>query len=437
MTNLLRRVFRTCVIVGLPLLCHCDDRVMVHIRVTGAPSTVRTLRVFAELNGKPALSADEFQDPLQEVNLVLPRSALGEGKLFVSIIGLDASDCRVGYGKLITEVQAAPQKTEAEVSLTGLPTICNWRQSGWGSYDSKLADPKLEWWPSACQGIWGSDERNIWIVGSSGSVLYWNGGKDWVVQASGNLEELGGVWGQSAASVWAVGGGCTIVNGNSSTPKWSGWEKPCKVQVNGKGIYLADIWGPDLNNMWAVGGNGLGGALLKRNPSDGTWAAIENLPSAPEYLEDVWGTDANNVWAVGSGTVLHWRDNMWIDQKPSGAPHLSGVWGSDVSSVWIVGHGSTILRSTVSGWSKENDSWGADFAAVWGADARNVWAVGERGTVVKWDGVRWVTQATGTSSNLFAVWGSDAFNVWTVGHRNEDSGKPIAHSCTILHYSRL
>ena len=88
MTNLLRRVFRTCVIVGLPLLCHCDDRVMVHIRVTGAPSTVRTLRVFAELNGKPALSADEFQDPLQEVNLVLPRSALGEGKLFVSIIGL-------------------------------------------------------------------------------------------------------------------------------------------------------------------------------------------------------------------------------------------------------------------------------------------------------------------------------------------------------------
>lgn len=413
MTNLLRRVFRTCVIVGLPLLCHCDDRVMVHIRVTGAPSTVRTLRVFAELNGKPALSADEFQDPLQEVNLVLPRSALGEGKLFVSIIGLDVSDCRVGYGKLITEVQAAPQKTEAEVSLTGLPTICNWRQSGWGSSTSP---PGM----SLCLRIRGSAAENIWVSGigsgTGGKVGLWTGlGWDVKEVSKPSPSQLNAVWVRSERTVWTVGT-------NSAVFLWDGQEWQSKSLGNPV-VSLNGVWSSSSGLVWVAGDNG----LVARY--DGTW--MLQATGSTVYLFDIWGSDSQNIWAVGGGgTILFWRatSNMWMKENlPSSSyPALRGIWGVDSAHVWAVGDAGAIYGRIQGSWQKQASKTSGQLNAIWGPDLRHLWAVGDNGVIIEWNGEDWEARTAGVTVRLRSVWGTDAYNVWVVGD-----------DCTLLHYSPL
>ena len=106
------------------------------------------------------------------------------------------------------------------------------------------------------------DANNVWVVGSDGTVLRWDG-NDWISQSSGT------------------------------------------------GATLRDIWGTDANSIWAVGNDGQG-VILHWN---GTAWSPAQIAERTGYLFGVWGSDAGNAWAVGEdGTILKWDGETWSPQ---------------------------------------------------------------------------------------------------------------------------
>jgi hypothetical protein len=53
-------------------------------------------------------------------------------------------------------------------------------------------------------GLWGSSTGNAFAVGSSGTIVHWNG-VEWSVSGSGTSGLLATVWGSGSASVWSAG----------------------------------------------------------------------------------------------------------------------------------------------------------------------------------------------------------------------------------------
>src|SRR5262249_32758522 len=76
-------------------------------------------------------------------------------------------------------------------------------------------------WPmeDAFLSVWGADASNIWAVGTSGTILKWNG-MTWTEQQglSGQPSaNISGVWGLDANNVWAVGASGTIMKWNGTS----------------------------------------------------------------------------------------------------------------------------------------------------------------------------------------------------------------------------
>ena len=238
-----------------------------------------------------------------------------------------------------------------QVTATFAPKICSADGFCWDS-------PTLP--GKTLNGVFGTDPKNVWVVGGSGTIRRWNG-TTWTAQNSGTANYLSGVWGSDANNVWAVGNAGTIL-------KWTGT----------------------------------------------AWTAQNSVTTS--FLNGVWGSDANNVWAVGDGgKIVKWNGTAWIAQTSGTANSLYGVWGSDANNVWAVGDGGTIRRWNGTTWAAQTSGVATRLYSVWGSDANNVWSVGSAGTILKGNGTAWAAQNSGITQNLIGVWGKDANNVWAVG----------------------
>ncbi len=122
---------------------------------------------------------------------------------------------------------------------------------------------------SALNAIWGSDPNHIWAVGDAGTILYWNGGPNWIPQDSNTRKNLSGVWG-SNNNVWAVGDMGTIL-------RWDGNDWKTLVQTSNTIENLSGVWGSDPNNIWAVGNMG---TILNSNVYAKELDLMPALPSA-------------------------------------------------------------------------------------------------------------------------------------------------------------
>lgn len=61
-------------------------------------------------------------------------------------------------------------------------------------------------------GVWGTGPSNVYVVGSEGALLRWNG-SSWVDLASGTHDDLLGIFGSSPRDVWVTGFYNTILHG--------------------------------------------------------------------------------------------------------------------------------------------------------------------------------------------------------------------------------
>lgn len=172
-------------------------------------------------------------------------------------------------------------------------------------------------------GIWGTSESALVVVGDSGTVLTWNGSA-WQTRASGTTATLTGVWGSSLTDFYVTTADGRVLRFGASTVT-----PAAGVQAPGP---LNAVWGSSASNVYAVGD---GGMVYRYDGS--SWNRIR-LPTRAA-LSTVWGSSASDVYVAGSAGALYRYDGTaWTPEKrPNGDGQMYGVWGLNSSNVYVAG----------------------------------------------------------------------------------------------------
>lgn len=311
--------------------------------------------------------------------------------------------------------------------------------TAWNNFDSFSSPTTID-----LQAIWGSAGNSIWIVGTGGTVRFWNG-TAWGAQTSGLTANrtLFGISGANATNVWAAGSNGEIIrfdglawsNPNSDTAqvlngihvvdtsnivavgtrksstRWNGttWSA---TQSQFPATTFTDVWASDDDKAWFTNTNGL---IIRWN---GTTFA-NTTSGVTTSLTAIWGSDDANIWAVGAaGVILKWNGTAWSPQTSGVNVLLNDVWGTSATNVWAVGDNGTILRWNGTAWTRMTSGTTLDLNAIWARDSANAWVVGDRGTILKGSTTSWAAQTSGIRSNLNAIWGSLS-NVWSASAKGE------------------
>jgi hypothetical protein len=273
------------------------------------------------------------------------------------------------------------------------------------------------------RAVWGSDARDVWIVGDRSTLLRWTG-TIWSPYASpAPSTSYRGVWGSAPDDVWAAG---YDTFGNLVVVRWDGrsWSRWPTMPMR----YLPRaVWGTSRSDAWIVGSPvDFSGDIVLR--WDGTrWSTIRTGGSPTRYL-DIGGTRADDLWIIAlDDTLLRW-DGARFDPRAATLPVAVvtfelGLWSSGVGELWITGDAGTMHRFERGAWSSVNAGTRNLLRSVWGVDANHVWAVGTRGTIARYNGRAWGALEDLTPRTLFSVWGSSADDVWVVGE-----GGTVLHS---------
>jgi hypothetical protein len=138
--------------------------------------------------------------------------------------------------------------------------------------------------------IWGVNATDVFAVGSSGTVIRYNG-TAWTAMNSGTTGDLNAIWGVNATDVFAVGSSGTVIRYNGTA--WT-------AMNSGTTGDLYDIWGADGSSVFAVGKSGVISFY------DGTKFTPMNRSSITD-LRTVWGLSSIDVFTAGmSGTILRY-----------------------------------------------------------------------------------------------------------------------------------
>lgn len=247
-----------------------------------------------------------------------------------------------------------------------------WRYDGWewkvfpsaalNSNSSKLA------------GIWGTDEANLYAVSDGDQILKWNGAGWTEVKAT--AMNLTGVAGTSATDVTVVGADSKVAELAGSDWVISTAYATQLLSLNaafgiGEETYVAGAYGAVLRKQRGAAWTEVRAWNASALPLQAIWASSaddivvagdeETLMQGPNWtpipldgipvgttinLRGVWGNE-REVFVVGdNGTVVHRRDNVWIQFQPNTLPpavDLTGISGAD-GVVFVVGAAGTIWR---------------------------------------------------------------------------------------------
>jgi photosystem II stability/assembly factor-like uncharacterized protein len=99
-------------------------------------------------------------------------------------------------------------------------------------------------------GVWGFGDNDVYIVGSHGTILHFDGNEEgeWKLMESGTEEYLLGVWGSSPSNIFAVGDNATVLHYDGN--KWCSMDPKTDK-------YLTKVRGLGPNCVYAVGDDGL------------------------------------------------------------------------------------------------------------------------------------------------------------------------------------
>lgn len=416
-----------------------DDSTAVLVQLSGVNlDYVKTLYVYATLDGKPAMQGLDIKPPssLSTFGLQLPGGT--RGALILEVSGLGEGECKYAVGKtqvdLTGEASVTVQLTLDKLSMPQCSLIITQRGDGQvvptpagkscgpGCYDyDQGALVQLSATPSgssygaaiagdfsgSCEG--GScdlavKQRTRLNVGFPGHVCT---GKGWCWQSFGPQGNwLNGFWGASVSNVWAVGFAGTLLHNDGF-----GWTQPQRVTDKN----LRGIWGSAANDIWAVGDGGL---LLRYSGT--SWSEVPGVTQQDLYA--VWGAAANDIWAVGDkGTILHYDGSRWTVEQSSTSALLRKVKGSGASNVWIVGE-NAVLRSSGSGFTAVTGvptTTTTSYYDVWTGGADSAVIVGASGFVGALNGGQWSQIPSGTALRTFyGVAATSPSDIWVAGDSN-------------------
>ncbi|HEY3500431.1 MAG TPA: hypothetical protein VGK73_37320 [Polyangiaceae bacterium] len=183
-------------------------------------------------------------------------------------------------------------------------------------------------------GIWGTSPAALWAVGgteggSSGAFAWRRDGNAWV-EAEGFPEELTSskalwkVWGKDETDVWLVGTAGTALH-------YDGRVFEEDNVGGGESLFTVHHAG---DRFAAVGGSATG--ILFENAGAG-WEPIE-LSGVP-LLVGVCLDEAGGGYAVGNfGTFVERKSGRWLEAKgPPTTETLHAVWADPRGGLWTVG----------------------------------------------------------------------------------------------------
>lgn len=338
--------------------------------------------------------------------------------------GADASAAEAGADALAPDAGDPDATTDAQVDADASSAM-TCAEAAWCPENLALG--------SSFTGIWGASSSDVWIVGSAGAIVHWNG-TAWASSDVGTRETFFGVGGTSASDVWVVSNARTLLHRTQAT--WRNVPLDTNVYAH-RGISSVLSRGP--GDVW-IAGDASRENLWRTTGADGgeAWEGVSwsgRCISSQDYdcprLEAIIDAGPNALWALGArgraarGTDLRGPSEAWTLYETQTTSTLRAAWAAAPDDVWAVGDGGVIRHWTNAAdrrWEVVASPTTEALAAVWGSSTTDVWAVGDGGTILHYDGAAWTSspaafQPTNPAPALFGVWGSGADDVRIVGQR--------------------
>jgi hypothetical protein len=207
--------------------------------------------------------------------------------------------------------------------------------------DTVIGDPALTFF-----GVWGADTDDIWAVAGdptnevSGAIFHYDG-TDWTQSAEASLSEGGGVraafkvWGSGSSDVWVVGTSGLIM-------RWDGAGWSTNPSPLGSASFTT-VHGRD-TEVYAVGG--FGNAQVMRLEA-GQW--VDDSPPIKTFPPLLIGVNVSGIIdpvGVGNNGALWWRRTSGWEadtRMPVTTSSYHGVWVDPDGGVWAVGGDLTML----------------------------------------------------------------------------------------------
>lgn len=340
--------------------------------------------------------------------------AKGESKSFHAIATYaDGRELDVSYSarwSLSSRVGSSVASIGSGGSVTAKNTGVASISAELGSYGAGaslyVSGPKL-WIPitppvtgSAFKSVWGTSDRDVWVVGESASILHWDGLR-WSKIPSGLAFpwNLNSVRGTGPSDVW--------VTGRNAILHWDGSRfTPLALPSTADETY-EDVWPSAANDVWFV-------STTRLNRWDGSKFTAVPL-AAGEYLHAAWGSGPSDLWVAGMAGRLLRVTGATAAADPFGFEGLRisrmGGFGSDV---WAVAPKGKVFRYDGSAWTSQRIPVPSNLLSVWARSASEVWATSDDGKIFHWDGATWTSVWTPAFLEIFGIWGSGN-TVWAVG----------------------
>lgn len=464
----------------------------VTVRPSGVPGGVRALRVSHAGAGLARAQVLELRPPVQEFSLLLPRPA--DGLVTVYAEGVSEAECVAARAEARVTLDACqPAETVAlpfrDLGPAGQLCACTaevcwesptvprhtlhavfpvggavWAVGARGTILRRRQgaagfEPVQSGTTQDLYGIWGTSERDLWVVGND--VVLHDAGQGFVPERARSAGTWYGVGGNGGGDVWISGMVEEVNTGFRSASllhgvqKGSAWEWQDEGATLPKSVLqeksLYSVWvipgsGPGPGSVvWAAGGtyaragyypaqSGVARRLVL-NRVNGTWKEVViNVAGAGDWpLRQITGVE-DEIWAVGGfyndpgggtpqSSVLRLAGGAWqsLSAQAGNAP-LNAVWGASKGDVWLAGGDLSDGASKVLRWN------GAALRAVplpagnnallrgIAGAAGEVHAVGDGGTHLRIDQTTEApVGAPVPLQHIVGLWAAAADDVWAVG----------------------
>lgn len=232
-------------------------------------------------------------------------------------------------------------------------------------------------------GVWGSSEKNLYIVGARGTILRSvDKGKTWEKQTSHTKRTLYGVFGVSAKEVYAVGEAGTILRTKDHGKTWEA------LTSNTAQSLFAITGGP--KTLYTAG---LKGTLLRSIDRGETWES-QTTP-ATEKLCALSQQKASHLLMIESKSVLQSSDDGKSWRQNASAERLFGFFALSETQWFVPGADGVLYVSADQGATFRTIESGlySNLRGVWG-EGSALYAISEMGGIAysKDAGETWAVQ---------------------------------------------
>ena len=248
-------------------------------------------------------------------------------------------------------------------------------------------------WQSQLKDVWGTDDNNVWAVGTftiNGvpyGIIKWDG-TEWKPDKKNGGQAA--IYGFSNSDIWTVGGGVFHYDGNE-------WKRINAKGVNSQSIPLDTVLNDNLpyTSVWGTSSNNLymGNIYGKIIHWDGKKA--EEIYDFGIWITDINGTSADNIWFTCTGVtnilIAKFNGNGFeeIIHYPLYPVPMNTTYPLNSREVYFAGNGIFRKVNERKYTNEEIDKSKGEVYKIRGTGANNIFAVGAFSAIYHFNGQDW------------------------------------------------